>query len=294
MGYVQSGSKRLRYRGGLLDLNGAAASALTRDKFYAYCQLSERALPIPRSQSFFAHSFEPFALKRGTAAALRWAEELGYPVFVKPNEGTRAIGAQRVDNADQCAWALENCFAMRQGRVTLVQEFIEGQELRLLVVDDRVVLGYKKQALTLAPVPGRSVREHIEVVNAERQSAGHKPIKLDDARVARTLLRQGLTLQSVPTEGFQLGDGLSLELGAGVELLKPVPKPLADIAVSALGALGLRYGSVDAIQPVGSDSMVIIEVNSAPGVITLSRLGYLDEAVGLYKEALRAAFQLKN
>ena len=62
------------------------------------------------------------------------------------------------------------------------------------------------------------------------------------------------------------------------------------IARHAMDAVGLRYGSVDAIRDK-EGSFQVIELNSAPGVTGLASLGYHDHAVALYCRVLRAYFE---
>lgn len=292
VGRIEANGKRFLYKGGLFDMNSACASALTRDKAYSFSLLKEQGLLFPKTRSFFSPDFEAFAMVRGTAKALRFADAIGYPVFVKPNEGTRAFGAHKAENPDQLCWALERSFGRREGRVSLVQEFIPGEELRVLVVDGTVALAYRKRPY-LAPANGeKTVLELLE--EAQRHvlelKGGRKTFDIDDPRIGDSLRRRGLGLQSRPTEPFLLSDGLTLELGNGVEILGELPADIQESACRALGAIGLRYGSVDAIL-TAEQKFYIIELNSAPGVTGLASLGHRERAVELYCKVLRAYFE---
>lgn len=292
VGRIEAKGKRFLYKGGLFDMNSACASALTRDKAYSFCLLKEQGILFPKTRSFFSPDFEAFAMLRGTAKALDFAEELGYPVFVKPNEGTRAFGAHKADNPDQLCWALERSFARREGRVSLVQEFIPGQEMRLLVIDGKVELAYRKRPY-LAPADGE--KTVLELLKEAQQQVldlkgGRKTFDLDDRRIADSLRRRNLRLDSRPTEPFLLSDGLTLELGNGVEILDDLDPKIREQAGRALDAIGLRYGSVDAIL-TAEQEFYVIELNSAPGVTGLASLGHRERAIELYCKVLKAYFE---
>jgi glutathione synthase/RimK-type ligase-like ATP-grasp enzyme len=291
VGRIEAAGRRLHYRGGLFDINTCGSSALTRDKAYCFGLLKENNVPTPRTRSFFSPEFESFSMLRGTAAAIRFANELGYPVFVKPNEGTRAFGAFKVDDDDQLCWALERCFARREGRVSLVQSFIEGQELRVLVVDGTVGLGYFKRPLILKGDGEKTVVELIQEARDHvlKLKSGKKTFDLNDPRILDSLKRRDLDLNSQPEHSFRLSDGLTLELGDGVEIIEEIPPKLSEIACRAMNSVGLRYGSVDAIQDKDGQYQVI-ELNSAPGVTGLASLGHHERAVELYCRVLRAYF----
>jgi glutathione synthase/RimK-type ligase-like ATP-grasp enzyme len=292
VGRIEANGRRFHYKGGLFDINSSAASGLTRDKAYSFGLMKEEGVRFPATRSFFSPEFEAFALLRGGAAALRYARELGYPVFVKANEGSRAFGAHRADNDDQLCWALGKCFARKEGRVTLVQDFIEGQELRLLVVDGEVQLGYYKRPLLLRGDGSRTVLELLkdaqEVVRELK--GGTKTFDLDDSRIIESLQRRQIRLDSRPDNEFLLSDGLSLEMARGVEIIENPSPQMRDTARRSMKALGLRYGSVDAME-TESGELVVIELNSAPGVTGLASLGHQDRAVELYCKVLRAYFE---
>jgi carbamoylphosphate synthase large subunit len=69
-----------------------------------------------------------------------FAEEVGYPLIVKPPDGAGASGTRRVDDDRELAVAVEE-FGVGYGRTVAVEEFMEGHEgfYDTLCVDGRVV-----------------------------------------------------------------------------------------------------------------------------------------------------------
>lgn len=78
-------------------------------------------------------------------------QELGFPVMVKPARSGSALGASKVASAEELPGALVGAFAY--GKLAVVEEFIEGTELAVTVLD----LGEGPQALPpveIRPVGG--------------------------------------------------------------------------------------------------------------------------------------------
>lgn len=93
-----------------------AAARNFRDKARMKALLREAGLPCARHR-----------LVADAADAWRFAEEVGYPLIVKPPEGAGAQDTFRVDGPDALREALAS-LAPAPGRATLLEEYITGEE----------------------------------------------------------------------------------------------------------------------------------------------------------------------
>ncbi len=106
-----------------------------------------------------------------------------------------------------------------------------------------------------------------------------------DYRLLSELSEQGLTLESVPETGrsVRLLPAANLSSGGtGAIVTNALCGAFKEIAVSAGEALGLTYFGVDLLAPDLSDpacGYAILEVNAAPGLNQLHRLGAEQAAV---------------
>jgi D-alanine-D-alanine ligase len=102
---------------------GVLSSALAMDKLLAQRLLGMAGIPtIPTS-----------AVTVATAAdAASFADELGYPVFVKPNRSGSSVGASRVESAEGLAAAV--ALALHHDSTALMQKTIVGDEVALGVL----------------------------------------------------------------------------------------------------------------------------------------------------------------
>jgi D-alanine-D-alanine ligase len=115
---------------GLLELaglpyvgNGVLASALAMDKLLCQSVLAASGLPTIPTVAI---------TERDRAAAGAGADELGYPVFVKPNRSGSSVGVSRVDSAEQLDAAIE--LALSSDSTALIQPLIDATEVDLGVL----------------------------------------------------------------------------------------------------------------------------------------------------------------
>jgi D-alanine-D-alanine ligase len=115
---------------GLLELaglpyvgNGVLASALAMDKLLCQSVLAASGLPTIPTVA---------VTERDRADAVVGADELGYPVFVKPNRSGSSVGVSRVDSVEQLDAAIE--LALSSDSTALIQPLIDATEVDLGVL----------------------------------------------------------------------------------------------------------------------------------------------------------------
>ncbi len=96
---------------------GVYSSALTFNKYFCSNYLRNFNVPMAKSVRLF---------KGDTINPDKLVEELGLPVFVKPNAGGSSFGVTKVKGKEQLLAALE--MATKESADILVEEFIEGKE----------------------------------------------------------------------------------------------------------------------------------------------------------------------
>ncbi|GHT50179.1 D-alanine--D-alanine ligase [Bacteroidia bacterium] len=97
---------------------GVGAAALTFNKFYCVNYL--RNFGVKTAQSVLVRKNAPLA----PSAII---EELGLPVFVKPNDGGSSFGTTKVHTADELQPAIDEAF--KEGQEVMVERFIPGTEV---------------------------------------------------------------------------------------------------------------------------------------------------------------------
>ena len=102
---------------------GVTTSALTFNKSFCKKVVASAGIKTANSVHLFRDTPDPvYAI---------W-EEIGFPCFVKPNNGGSSVGMSKVNRAEEMEAALEKAF--REDEEVLVEDFIEGRELTCGVI----------------------------------------------------------------------------------------------------------------------------------------------------------------
>lgn len=159
-----------------------SAARVAFDKSIASTVVAEAGIATPRQVALPHETFRELG-----AAALVQAlgDQIGFPMMVKPSRGGSALGCSKVSTAAELPAAMVGAYAY--GAVAVVENFVEGVEVTVAVVDR----GDGPQALPAVEIrPDSGVYDY-----AARYTAGATrflcPAELDDdtaRRVAETAL----------------------------------------------------------------------------------------------------------
>ena len=275
-GRITLPSGRVRYFHRLRwDLNtlGAAAIALDKDATAHLLKRFGYTVPTGRSFSYDGRLREA----RDIGGAYAYAQKLGLPVLLKPND---SHGDQHVCVAytrAQFYAAAREVFAA--SKKLLVQRIARGSDCSIVVLDGEVLMASEKTRPYVLGDGHSSIRKLIATRQRRSRAAGHPTqLRVDDVRVGRHLAHSRRALQTVPTVGQRVELLPCGNLGAGgdVRVVTDVLHPtLRALAIRAVGDLGLRLASLDLVLSQPSDALpqrcTVLEVNSAPGLDTHER-----------------------
>ncbi|MEA3451415.1 MAG: D-alanine--D-alanine ligase [Bacteroidota bacterium] len=102
----------------------ALTSALSFNKFF--CNNYLRSFDIKMAKSIVLRKDDEYAEKLN-----KFIEQVGLPVFIKPNEGGSSFGTHKIEDKKQISEAIKSAFEHSN---VIVEEFIEGRELTCGVV----------------------------------------------------------------------------------------------------------------------------------------------------------------
>jgi len=260
------GANALRFDLGLTGQTGWMAMAMARNKLTASRTLAAAGLPVPRTVPV-----------ESAEQALRAAEELGWPVVIKPLD---CDGGAGVTPGIRDSAGLRAAFAAaeRLGYAgVLVEDHCAGEDYRFLVADGRVLQVVRRRAARVVGDGVRTIRQLTDQVNADPRRGTQRYSLLRtlviDADVLDYLAQQGFSPESVPAQGYcvWLSRTPNISSGGTAEDVTDGAHPdNLGLAERAARIIGLDIAGVDLLCPDITRSWrevggAICEVNGQPG-----------------------------
>jgi D-alanine-D-alanine ligase-like ATP-grasp enzyme len=257
------------------DLNTLGAAAIALDKDATAHLLKRFGYTVPTGRSFSCEGRLREARAIGSAYA--YAQKLGLPVLLKPNDSYGDQHVCVVYTRTQFYTAAREVFAA--SKKLLVQRIARGSDCSIVVLDGEILMASEKTRPYVLGDGRSSIRKLIGTSQRRSRAAGHPTqLRVDDVRVGRHLAHGGQALETVPTAGqrVELLPCGNLGVGGDVRVVTDLLHPkLRALAIRAVGDMGLRLASVDLVLSQPSDAppkrCTVLEVNSAPGVDTHER-----------------------
>ena len=227
--------------------------------------LADLGLPVPRQ-----------AIVRDPERAVLAARRLGYPVVVKPLDANHGRGVS-INLEDDDAVRLAFDKAREHSRSVIVENYLQGFDHRMLVVDGKLIAVAKRVPGHVVGDGEHTVEQLIELVNADpRRGIGHEKVltRIELDHQARRLLElAGETKDSVLAPGqilYLRSTGNLSTGGTAIDMTDVVHPDNREMAQRAAAAIGLDVAGIDFITPDISRSHRevgggICEVNAAPG-----------------------------
>lgn len=239
---------------------------IASDKILTKQILKEHGLPIPEGD---------VAYNEDEAIAI--AEEIGYPVAVKPYNGNQGKGVYlNITNKEEVSIAYRN--AKNYSDLVIVEKNIKGRHYRVLVVGEKVVAVSERIPANIVGDGIHTINELIEIENNNPlRGYGHeKPLtKLNVDVIAKMLLKkQGFELNDIPKKGVRIYLRESANLSTGgtaIDRTDEIHPYNIEVAVRAAKAIGLDIAGIDITMeniknPLTDENGAIIEINAAPGI----------------------------
>lgn len=266
-------------------VNSAAAYTISRDKAHTKVVLASRGLPVIAGGLFFSQTRR--AMMRGpgreVADAIIYAGRLGYPVFCKPNLGSRGTFAEIISSEAALTDYVQRVAV--DFEAFLVEPVMQGSEHRVLVQDGQPVFHSTKAEPVLVGDGASTLAELLDALNRNIAADGVSalPVSALGNDAARIPGRD----ERVPLKGRR---NLSAA-GAIEQVSETVPPQLARLAIAAVESLALRIGAVDMFDVSANgdlSDLVVIEVNGNPGLRTLEQAGRSDLIRRIWTDTLNA------
>jgi cyanophycin synthetase len=255
-----------RIQATLTDSTSAIGVEIAQDKDDTKRVLEHIGLPVPKGD-----------VARTVEGALEIADDIGYPVILKPLAANHGRGISgRLDDPEALRGAWDR--SASHGSRIVVEQFAEGRDHRVLVVDGRVVAAAERVPAHVIGDGWRTITELIKVANRDpRRGVGHTKMLTripTDARTVDHLVLGGRTMDTVPADGEMVTLAATANLSTGGTSIDRTEEMHPDNVTAcemAAGVIGLDIAGIDILTPDISvpfreNRSVIIEVNAGPGI----------------------------
>jgi GNAT-family acetyltransferase (TIGR03103 family) len=203
------------------------------------------------------------------AAAAALMREVG-EVVVKPARGEQGRGIT-VGVKDESGLEKAVAHALQFCPDVLVEELVDGDDLRVVVIDRQVVAAAIRRP---AEVVGDGRNQVVDLVRStsrrrERATGGESRIPLADT-TAEVVAEAGWSMDDVPPNGERIRVRRTANLHTGgtiVDVTDRLHPEIAEASVRAAAALGIPVTGLDFLVPaVDGPDYVFIEANERPGL----------------------------
>jgi cyanophycin synthetase len=279
---IGHGNRAAVFKGSITHRTSSIGVSMAKQKPVCNALLAQAGFPI-------ADGWQVANLEQ----ARRRADELGYPVVVKPAD---LDGGEAVSCDIRSEEELEQGFRLARAASpnVIVEKHIVGRDFRLLFYNDELLARIERFPGGVTGNGVDSIAQLLERMNADPtrhrgRDAFRYPLDFDDE--ARLMLRRrGMSAESVPADGefVQLRRAANFALGGTVARVEQEIHPdNIDLCRRAMRLLRLDLAGLDLILPDIAQSWregggVICEVNAQPFIGTvLSRNVYTEILPGL-------------
>lgn len=252
------GARTVACRESLCDLTSAVAMSRCDDKALTHRLLSAAGLKVPAQQTVHDEDEAVAFLERYSRIVIKPAQgEQGQGVFVD------------LKSAKSVRSAFEK--AQQFSRQVLAEQFVSGEDVRIIVIDGEVVAAAVRQPASIMGDGVSMVRELIEKQSRRREAAtrGESSIPIDE-ETARCVRHGGYELDGVLEDGQVLAVRKTANLHTGGTIryvTSDLHLSLAAAAQQAAMTLGMPVVGLDFIVPaIDQPAYWIIEANERPGL----------------------------
>jgi len=287
--YVTNGERyfisRSKTKYGMYPTNPKFAEQLADDKTATKRFLKKFGFRVIKGKIFYTAKSTPIREEDTVKAAYAYADRINYPVFVKPNSGSRGANARIIFNQ---AGLKRHITAMKNDGVPafMIEKFTVRPEYRIFVVGGKVQFMYRKQRVTITGTGKHTIQELLAEQN-------YQP---NQEYLNGLLKSQRKTISSVLTTNHELTmqETANISLGARItDYQERVPKKIDIWANNLSRTTGLDVFGVDIFTKGNWDEpekYLIIEINSNPALSGIYGKGHKEHAYRIWSLIMKKFF----
>ncbi len=271
---VLSDGKEHRFASNDPGLNSRASIKLAKDKYRCGEVLEAAGVSVPKTvmiPGFSRIEQEEQGRQDQIELMIRQSvrllvDQVGFPVFVKPNTGSEGHGVYRADDPKSLSRILRR--ARRNSDEVLVQQASHGQEYRVVVLGGNVIMAYQKVPLGLIGDGVSTIGDLLNAQLGELRKTRKLRLHAASPKIDYTLASLGYNRTSVLETGKLIYPVPSANLAQGahpIDKIDYINDRFADVCRKISKAMKIKFMGIDLMVNDKDGTYHIIEVNSKPG-----------------------------
>lgn len=253
------------FNGSSGDFNTKEAFGICENKALTASYLETSNIPVPKGSKFNE--------KTEVEEIITYAKNLGYPLVVKPTDGSGGASVfANITNEQALIKAIKHIKEKQQFKEIIVQEHVFGDEVRVYVLNGKVLAAANRLPANVLGDGNQTIAQLIREKNELRKNVPHlyhRPIKMD-LQVRQLIEQENYTLESILPKGKRVYLSKTSNVSTGgdpIDITNELTKNQRDIAIGASKAIpGLTHSGVDIIINKETGKTVVLEVNTRPGI----------------------------
>ncbi|MBM7095814.1 acylphosphatase [Bacillus sp. H-16] len=243
------------------------------DKEETKKHLIKAGVPTPKGKRFKDS-------KGNQEEIIKYASEIGFPVVVKPTDGSFGRGViTNLLEEPELVQALHYLNVQLGFNDIIIEQHVKGEDLRIYVVGDKVVGAIKRVPANVIGDGVNTIKGLIDLKNQERKKNPRLiscPIKINDD-MKYFINSNNYTFTSIPAKGelVYLTNKSNISIGGDpYDVLDEVSVIVKETAIAALNSVpGLVQGAVDLMvdkeEGKYNDKVEVIELNPSAQIGSL-------------------------
>lgn len=162
------------------DRNDALVSKVSHDKYLISKLLSKSIQIIPESKVFYFKDITEKEKQFNIKSIIKLAKERNYNIVIKPVDSSLGRGVTVKPKSDnEVKYSIKYALEHSQRKKLHIQEFINGDEYRLILINGEIIDILKKTPAHIVGNGKNTINELIENKNKLRKQMGLSPIVAD-------------------------------------------------------------------------------------------------------------------
>ena len=254
-----------------LNINCVSSMRITKNKALCSFFLNKFGYCTPEyTMVYTEEKCEKYNLSDTLENGIKYAQIIGFPVMVKPNDSSQGRGIYKVYNENELIVAANRIF--RENKVFQIQKFYKYNDYRIVVLNGKVLSAYQRIPLYIIGDGKHTVSQLLEFKQSLYKEQGRDTIIHKDDEMIEQLIRLGLNYESVLPKGIKCTLRNVSNLSAGgesIDLTSKIHTDYINLCIRIAKDFNLIFCGIDIMcEDICKcmDKYVVLEINSSPGL----------------------------